>query len=425
MDIKVTPRQLRGCLSGVVTSKSQAHRALICAAFSDRKVRITGLNDSADIKATAGCLEALGAGMDINDGTVTVRPVEKVTHGAVLDCGESGSTLRFLLPVAAAMESDACFIGHGRLPSRPMSPLLEEMEKKGVSFDGKGSLPLKCAGRLRGGEYTMPGNISSQFISGLMMALPLTGEESVIRVTGRLESGPYAEMTRDVLGTFGIDVRKEGDRYIIPGGQRYRGPEQFRVEGDWSGAAFWLVAGALSDEGVECRGMNMSSVQGDMAILDILEGFGAEVKRFGDGAAVRHRPLKGMDIQAGDIPDLVPVIAVTAAYAEGDTRIGRIGRLRLKESDRAETVTGLVRALGGSAEIQEDEMIIHGAGGLEGGTAETFGDHRIVMAAAAAATRASGPVRIRGAEAAAKSYPDFFARMRELGGEWEEDTGAV
>lgn len=425
MDIKVTPRQLRGCLSEVITSKSQAHRALICAALSARPVIITGLNDSADIKATIGCLEALGAVTENKGGEIAVRPPERIALGAELDCGESGSTLRFLLPVTAAMGADACFTGHGRLPSRPLSPLLEEMEKKGVTFEGKGSLPLKCAGKLRGGEYTMPGSISSQFISGLMMALPLTGEKSVIRVEGRLESAPYAEMTRDVLRTFGIDVMKDEYGYTIPEGQRYSGPERFRVERDWSGAAFWFAAGALSDEGVECRGMNMASVQGDRAILDILEGFGAEVKRLGDGAAVRHRPMKGTDIQAGDIPDLVPAIAVTAAFAEGDTRIRRIGRLRLKESDRAETVTSLINALGGSAEIRGDEMVIHGTGSLDGGTAETFGDHRIVMAAAIAATRSSGPVRIRGTEAAAKSYPDFFARMRELGGRWEADTDAV
>ena len=420
MNMRLMPGALRGRVDRVIASKSAAHRALICAALAEGETVLEGVSFSEDMEATCRCLRAHGARLPGDERRLRVRPGPLPAGEAALDCGESGSTLRFLLPVAAALGARAAFTGRGKLASRPLSPLYEELAAHGARLSPQGSFPLRCDGQLRSGRYTLAGNVSSQFCSGLLLALPRLSGDSEIRIVGPLESEPYVRMTEEALAAFGVRTERTEDGFHVPGGQRFSGAGALRVEGDWSGAAFWLAAGALSEAGVACGGLNPCSAQGDRAMAELLERFGAEVTRDGEKIRVRSGHLRGIDIDAVNIPDLVPVLAVTAAYAEGETRIRHIRRLRLKESDRVETVLGLLRALGGRAEAGEDEMVIYG-GGLRGGTADACGDHRIAMAAAVAATRAEEPVRILGAEAVRKSYPGFFEVFTRLGGHAEPE----
>ena len=419
MNMKIQPGALTGLVDPVISSKSQTHRALIAAALAEGTTRLQNMAPSADARATCRCLEAIGCRIVQRGEELEIQPGAPAKE-ALLDCGESGSTLRFLLPVAAALGIRAEFTGRGKLAERPLSPLYEEMQAHGVSLSEAGRFPLRTEGQLTSGRYTMAGNVSSQFFTGLLLALPLLEGDSEIRITGGLESASYIHMTMDILRLFGVRAERTEDGFRVPGGQQYRTPGQLAVEGDWSGAAFWLAAGALSERGIECRGLNRESSQGDRAIAELLRKFGARVEEEAGRVAVFRGELRGIDIDAADIPDLVPVLAATAAYADGETRIRHIARLRLKESDRVEAVLALIRNLGGAAEATEQELRIAG-GGLHGGTADAFGDHRIAMAAAVAGSAAKEPVTIIGAEAVAKSYPGFFEVFRSLGGKAEPE----
>ena len=420
----IEPAPLGGTLRQVIASKSQAHRLLICAALADRPTRLRNIPPSRDAEATCRCLRALGADMTHEADAVTVFPLGLGQAGSpLLDCGESGSTLRFLLPVAAALEADCAFTGQGKLSQRPLEPLYSELAAHGAVLSPEGAFPLRCRGKLRGGAYRLAGNVSSQFISGLLLALPLLEEDSEIHILGSLESAPYVDMTLCALESFGIvweqlapRATEESRVYRFSAGQRFRSPGNLSVEADWSGAAFFLAAGALSEKGITCLGLNPDSPQGDRRILSLLTAFGADVKTDGTSVSCRYAPLHGIDVDAADIPDLVPVLSAVAAYALGETRIRNIRRLRLKESDRVASVLAMIRGLGGAAESSDNEMIIHGLGSLPGGRVDAFRDHRIAMAAAVAASRADGPTEIQGIEAADKSYPDFFTRWQELGG---------
>ena len=401
-----------------IPSKSAAHRLLLCAALSDRPASLAcpALND--DIRATAGCIRALGGDVTYTDGLLRVTPIgAPCTARVTLDCGESGSTLRFLLPIAAALGQSAAFTGAGRLSQRPLEPLYGLLCTHGCRLSPEGAFPLLLDGKLPAGDYEIDGSVSSQFISGLLMALTAGGGGSVT-VTGTFASAPYVALTVSTLRRAGVTVRQEGRRLTVSG--RCRLPDG-AVEGDWSAAAFWFAAGALGapqTEGLRVTGLDPASPQGDRAILDLLEGMGARVTRFADGAAVQppaSGPLRGIEIDAAQIPDLVPVLAVTAACAHGETRIIHVERLRAKESDRLETTAALLRALGGTAEVTADGLRITGRRTLTGGTAEGANDHRIVMAAAVAAVRCADPVTILGAEACAKSYPSFFDDLAALG----------
>ena len=413
MNIAVRPGPLRGRVE-IPASKSVAHRAMIAAALADRPTQIVlnAVND--DLTATAACLNALGAACERTDFGYRIVPAaqEKNACGAAenasgatdlceiassptLDCGESGSTLRFLLPVAAALGREARFVGHGRLPERPHDVLLDAMAAHGATADAR-RLPLQLHGRLRGGTFALPGNVSSQYITGLLMALPLCAGDSVIRLTTRLESAPYVNLTLRALADFGIRVETLPDGWRIPGGQRYRSPGRVVVEGDWSGAAFWLAANALGSR-VECGNLDEASAQGDRAIRPLLNRLGGE-------------------IDVSECPDLVPALAVAAAGFPGRTALVGAARLRLKESDRLASVAALLRALGCAVDEGAESLTIHGGAPLTGGTVDGCGDHRIVMAAAVAATAASSPVTILGAQAVAKSYPDFFRDFEALGG---------
>ena len=407
-----------GPRAGVIqipASKSQAHRMLICAALSREPSRLILDGFSADIEATMQCLEALGARCEETANGLSVTPVGVCPAQARLDVGESGSTLRFLLPVLGALGVQAEIRMHGRLPERPLSPLWEVLEAHGMRLQQDGTV-LHTDGQLIAGDYSLPGNVSSQFISGLLFALPLLGGNSTLTVTGALQSARYVSMTEQALAEAGILTKKDGPVWQIGGGQRYASPAVQTVEGDWSNAAFFLCMGALSATGVTVTALNSTSLQADRAITEILVRFGAELTVSEDAVTVRRGVLHGITLDAGPIPDLVPVVSCLAALCDGETRVENAARLRLKESDRLQTTAALLSALGSSVRELPDGLIISGRGRLSGGTADACGDHRIAMSAAMAACGCEGPVTVSGSECVAKSYPAFwedFASLKE------------
>ncbi len=494
MNLKITPQQLNGTIEAI-PSKSHAHRLLIAQKLA--ALQGGGQEDplaiptfSEDIDATKGCLAQLD---------------EELPR---FDCRESGSTIRFMILVAMALKDEAVFAGSGKLPQRPLSPLMEEMERHGCSFEmltaAKGAAgALNCAkasergvtseicrirGRLQPGKYELAGNISSQLITGLLFALPLLNGDSSLQLTTKLESAGYVDLTLQVLREFGIEIREvwekitdedanagkkvviserateqadslsltansEADlegiseanlesnsenyliRYEIPGNQIYREPEGLKVEGDWSNAAFWLVAGALGGN-ITCTGLNPDSTQRDKEIVTVLKKMGAKIERENTAyhIAGNDAPLHGETVSAAQFPDLVPVMAVAMTGASGTSSITNAERLRIKESDRLATVCDFLTILGTDIRQTEDGLIIHEnknntdpsgtaahcpAPPLSGGTVSSHNDHRIAMAAAVASCRADGPIVITGAEAVKKSYPDFFTDFVKLGGKIE------
>ena len=422
---------LRGKIKAI-SSKSMAHRLLICAALADKESNIICENTNADICATANCLSALGANIERTEDSYRIIPIRSVTDGAALDCGESGSTLRFLLPIASALGANAKFIMRGRLSDRPLSPLSRELEEKGMYLSPEGTNPLLTSGSLRHGDYSIEANVSSQFISGLMFALPVihrfdgvaVDEDifSTLSLLGNAESAPYIDMTLDALAEYGVRFDEgypnydanETKKYIIPANMPFSSPGTLRVEGDWSNAAFWLAAGAVGKERLTVTSLNPTSHQGDKAILKLLKNFGADVIESGDEVTVIPRKLHGIKIDASQIPDLVPILAVVASVSEGETVIYGASRLRIKESDRLLTVTNMLSSLGADVTQSADGLVIHGKPRLEGGVVDSSNDHRIAMAAAIASTVCNGEVRIKNAEAVSKSYPDFWKDFERL-----------
>ena len=392
MNLTITP----GKLSGTVTpppSKSQAHRLLICAALAGEGSVIHNLADSQDIRATRRCLAEL---------TTNRRTLPE------LDCGESGSTLRFLIPIALALRGGGVFTGQGRLMERPQKPYFDLFDEKGIRYERKDNV-LTVEGRLTPGEYRLPGNVSSQFFTGLLLALPLLDGPSAIIPTTPLESEGYIGMTLDAMREFGVDIastRSLPPHYLISGGQKYRGAE-VTVEGDWSQAAFWYAANCLGCT-VDVRGVSQYSTQGDR----VIESCCLELSQPGD-----------TEIDMSGCPDLAPPVAAPAAVRQGTTRLVNAGRLRIKESDRLAAITAALNALGARVTEHPDSLTIYGRDRLAGGTVDCCNDHRIAMMAAIAATRCREPVTLLGAECVAKSYPDFWEHYRMLGGVFHEHTG--
>ncbi|MDO5107032.1 MAG: 3-phosphoshikimate 1-carboxyvinyltransferase [Coriobacteriaceae bacterium] len=419
MNALVTPSPLSGTIHAI-PSKSEAHRALICAALANGPTRIVCRASSEDIDATIGCLETLGARISRSGESFDIEPIP---HGSAasgtLDCRESGSTLRFLLPVASAL-GGASFAGSARLSERPLGPLVAALRAQGVAIDTDGTLPLTVSAGLASGIFELPGNISSQYITGILLAAPLLDGACEIRVSEPIESRPYIALTLDVLHAFGVDAQIVLDdartSYLIPAKAAYRSPGTFTVGGDWSNAAFWLAAGALSDVGVEVAGLSPITKQADRAVIGALALFGAQVARSGHATAVRRDTLRGARIDVSSCPDLVPAIAPLAAIAEGRSEIVGAGRLRLKESDRLASIADVLGSLGAHISIEDDALIFEGVDHLHGGTVDAHNDHRIAMMAAIAATCADSPVLIRGAQCTAKSYPGFFDDLAALGG---------
>ena len=419
MKVRLTPVKLCGSIPAI-SSKSDAHRLLIAAALSDRETEILCNVLSEDIRATARCLCALGARVDFLADRMLVHPIPRENTAkevsVTLDCGESGSTLRFLLPVVSALGKNGVFTGGGRLPERPVTELREAMEAHGVRFSKQGVFPISTIGKLGIGTYTLRGDVSSQYVTGLLFALPLLSDDSTLRLLPPVESAPYIEMTLSSLMRFGIEVRREGHTYFIKGNQTYCSPGAVSVEGDWSNAAFFLTAGALGAP-VTVTGLNPDSPQGDKAILDILRRMGAAVETAGESVTVSPGALHGIAQDMADIPDLAPIFSVAAAAARtGETAIQNAARLRLKESDRLAAIHRMLGSLGVSCTETADGLLIPGGQSISGGETSGFGDHRMVMAAAIASVLAETPVTIDGAEAVEKSYPHFFEDFKRLGG---------
>lgn len=416
MKVSIHPRVLNGSVEAI-PSKSALHRLLICSILANKPTQLRFRSSSRDIDATAACLRTMGAGISAVDRGLHVEPLSSPRSGVELDCGESGSTLRFLLPIASVLCGQVAFTGHGRLPERPVIDLLSAMEANGVTCSAH-SLPFELGGRMHAGRFVLPGDVSSQYVSALLMVLPHLGEDSVIELTSELESESYVEITRAVLERF--DVRTEpfvDGRMVVPGGQVYRSPGMIVAPGDWSNAATFLVAGALRSE-VEVRGLTSHSVQGDRRVLDILRDFGAEVRTGPDWVRVRHRKLSGCTIDISDTPDLLPVLSVLACSAEGRTEFTHAARLRLKESDRLAACAAMITALGGQVEEYPDRLVVMG-GALHGGVVDVCNDHRMVMSATIAAGLCSSDVVFDGAEAVEKSYPGFFDDLKVLGGRFD------
>ena len=393
MDVRILPGRLKGAIAAM-PSKSDAHRALIAAAFADGPTLIRLDRTSIDIEATAHCLSVLGTKIALGKEGYRVTPAAQAAKNPFLDCKESGSTLRFLLPVAKAVCETARFTGSGRLPSRPIGPLKAAMEAHGVRFDSE-RLPLTASGAMSGGVFSIPGNISSQYITGLLLALPLLPGGGSVALTTPLESAGYVDITAAVMARFGVTVEKTRQGYGVSG--RYRSSGEYQVEGDWSNAAFFLAANVLGSK-VQLTGLNPASPQGDAAVASLLPALGG-----------------GKEVDLRNIPDALPAMAVAAAFSPGETRFVNGARLRLKDSDRLATVARMLKALGGSAEELPEGLIVLGTG-LFGGTVDCANDHRIAMAAAVAATACKNPVTLLGAQAVEKSYPAFFEDFIALGG---------
>lgn len=416
MNIKIGKSILKGNIK-VISSKSDAHRLLIGGALADKPTKIFLEGWSNDIEATKSCLETLGCKVIRDNDGIQITPLwDGQADDIVLDCVESGSTLRFLLPIVAALGKHAILEGQGRLPERPIDVLLEELRTHG-SLVKENNLPLVMAGQISGGVYTLPGNISSQFITGLLFALPLLEEDSEIRLTTKMESRGYVDMTLDTLRLFQIEIEEKDWGFKIKGGQTYRSPLEVSAEGDWSGAAFWVVAGGIGGE-ITCTGLRKNSCQGDKEIVDLMVQFGAKVTWGENEVMVCGGNLKGITIDAAQIPDLVPALCVAAALAEGTTIIYNAGRLRMKESDRLKAMAEGLQKLGVRVSEQPESIKIEGGSVHPEGEVvlDSYDDHRIVMSLAIAAAALGVEAVIERAEAVSKSYPTFFAEFTRLGG---------
>lgn len=417
--LTVYPSALSGEVK-IPASKSVLHRAVLSGLLANGNTEINGVSYNDDIDATLSCAESLGAEV-VKEGETVFITGAGLNNECLLNCNQSGTTLRFLIPIASALGGNFTFEGNGRLPFRPIGELIKVLAEHGIScrHPQDAFLPLNISGKLKSGEYLLPGNISSQYLSGLLFALPLLENDSVISLTTGLESAAYVSMTIDMLTRFGIRIEENNNndikrQYFIKGNQKYI-PRSITAEGDWSQAAFFLVAGALGNN-ILCNNLNENTKQGDFAVADVLKKMGAKINKKENGFSAFAENLHGTEIDMTQIPDLLPPLAAAAAIADGNTRFTGCERLRLKESDRLAACAEELRKIGASTFIDGNSLIVEGCKTLKGGTASSRGDHRIAMALAIAATRCENPVIIEEADAVSKSYPDFFKDYINLGG---------
>lgn len=423
MKATVSASKIQGEIQAIA-SKSVAHRYLIAAALSDKEVFVHCHSVSEDILATANCLSAMGAGIERKDNGFLVTPIkrEKINGDLKqLPCNESGSTIRFLIPVVAALGINGEFLKKGSLVTRPLSPLDEEMAKRGAPLKEKEGGIVAVEGKLEPGIFILPGNVSSQYITGLLFALPLLDGNSEIRITTALQSEDYVKITLDTLKAFSISVTYENNCFYIPGKQVYTVKSEPNVEGDWSNAAFFMTGAAIGVSEITYTNLRAESLQGDKAIVDILRDMGCRIQVEENTYKVFGKKLKARDIDAKPIPDLVPILALAASVAEGETVIRNAERLRIKESDRLKTVYETLKTLGADIKETEDGLIIRGKEKLKGGTVSSFNDHRIAMMAAIASIVCDEEVVILDAQAINKSYPGFYDDFAKLGGKVKVD----
>ena len=413
-DVKFSPFVPNGTVN-VPPSKSDVHRAIICAAMANGVSRISPVALSNDIKATIGCIKALGADAVLENNVLTVDGTNMYKNKtALLDCGESGSTLRFFIPIAAVGNINATFVGKGKLPQRPIGIFTEALPKAGTVCKTEGGLPLEIKGQLKSGIFEIPGNVSSQFITGLLLALPILEGDSEIVLTSPLESVGYIAMTIRTMKQFGVNIQVTENGWHIKGGQSYKTCD-YTTDGDWSQAAFFMVLGAVSGK-VTVKGVAKDSTQGDKKCAEILAEFGAKVTQRDNEVTVEKGDLKAITIDASQIPDLVPVLSVCAAFAEGTTKIINAERLRIKECDRLKATAELLNNLGGKVKELSDGLEITGVSSLKGGNVNGYNDHRIVMSAAVCAARSDEDITATFAMSINKSYPDFYIDYNSIGG---------
>ncbi|GAA0180768.1 3-phosphoshikimate 1-carboxyvinyltransferase [Clostridium sediminicola] len=419
--VKIIPNKLKGTIN-IPPSKSLAHRAVIAAALCSGESEVSNLIYSKDITATLKGMENLGAKTKINSSSAIIKGEGGViSKRKVFDCEESGSTIRFLIPLSLAVENDVKFIGKGKLVSRPQDVYYKIFDEKEVAYSTtEGELPLRIKGKLSPGRYNVKGNISSQFITGLLFTLPLLDGDSVINITTDLESIGYVDLTLDILQKFGVEIiNNDYKSFEIKGNQKYKSVD-YRVEGDFSQAAFWLTAGIIGTE-IQCSDINLQSLQGDKAIIDIIREMNGHIEEVNGSLVVKPSKTKGTVIDVSQCPDLVPILAVLASLSEGKTEIINAERLRIKESDRLKAITTELKKLGADINEVGEGLVINGKESLQGGQVESWNDHRIAMALAIASIRCKDEVIIDGSKAVEKSYPNFWQDFEKLGGnivEW-------
>ncbi len=420
--ITINPSRLVGKVKAP-PSKSFAHRAVISAFLSGGECTVRNLSLSDDIQATLSCITKLGAKVEFDEEKKTAfisRDADRLKKKVCLDCCESGSTLRFFIPIALCLCENVEFVGTGRLLKRPLRPYFDIFDKLGIAYK-KEADRLMITGRLTAGEFYLDGSLSSQFLTGLLFALPLLDGDSRIIIEGGLSSRGYIDITLEVLKKYGIKIENENYRaFTVKGNQKYK-QRNYTVEGDFSQAAFFLVAGAVGCN-VTCTGLNENSFQGDKKILDLIESTGAKIEKIGVSRfkGIATSVMHGITIDADEIPDLVPILAVLLTFCKGESRIINAGRLRIKESDRLAAICAELKKMGADIEEGEDFLIIKGRQVLCGAEVSSHNDHRIAMAVAIAACRAEGPVTINGApKSVQKSYPNFFEDYTQLGGRVE------
>ena len=406
------PAKMGGSVNAIA-SKSYAHRMLLCAMLSEKEVVLKGTTFSKDIEATLNCVTALGSQVQQKKDEYIIKKSKIDEDNIVLDCIESGSTLRFILPIALALGKKCKVIGKEGLAKRPLKDLLDTLRAHGAVIDGD-SLPLEISGKLTSGDYKIKGDVSSQYITGLLMALPLLDGDSTISIEGEMVSSKYIDITKDVLKDFGIKVEDLDGGFYIPGNQKYIQQKELRVQGDWSNAAFWLALGALNSE-VKINGLFFESVQGDREIIQILMNMGAKVSLRGTQIIVSPNKLHAITLDAKDIPDLVPIVSIVMAHADGISIIKNVDRLRIKETDRLKAVLDVLKIMGIKARYVDNELQILG-GKINAFEVDSYNDHRMVMMAAIAASKADGKCIINNIEAVNKSYPNFFEDYKLLGG---------
>lgn len=422
--IKLIPKVLSGKVT-IPPSKSMGHRAIICAALSRGKSIIENIAPSEDMIATIEGMRALGAQIEVCGQTLKIDGTHTLdVEDAKIDCNESGSTLRFLVPISIATSKTVQFVGKGNLGKRPLTSFYNIFDEQGIDYTfAQDHMDLKIRGQLSSGVFELPGNISSQFISGLLFALPLLEGDSEIQLTTPLESKGYIDLTLQMMARFGIVIEVEDNRvFKISGSQSYR-PSTYKVEGDYSQAAFYLVAGAIGND-VLCQRLDAHSLQGDKAVLDVLQEMGSNLQEVPEQEGVRMLPaeLRGITIDGSQYPDIIPILTVAAALADGETHIIRAERLRIKECDRLQAITSELTKLGANITELEDGLIIQGVATFKGNVSvSSHADHRIAMSLAIAATRCEQPIYLENPDCVNKSYPNFWEDYYQICGQIEEE----
>ena len=417
------PAHLIGTVSAPA-SKSEAHRRMICAGLTQGETMLTGFMDSADMAATMRCLGALGSTFNRDGDTLTISGMQgKIAKMPVMDCGESGSTLRFFVPIALTVAGGTVFRMHGRLGSRPMDVYRDLFVPRGVRWymgvGADGAAELTVRGKMEPGDYVLPGDVSSQFVSGLLFALPLLPGNSTLTVQQPVESESYIRMTIEAIAASGIEVQESNAfSWRIPGHQQYKS-HSCHLNGDYSQAAVLCCAGALGHD-ITVTHLSPVTTQGDRAILRHLMALGATVEESDNHIRVKADKLHGATLDMHDCPDIAPILALTAQLAEGESRLTHCGRLRLKECDRLAATVEILNLLGGDSKADGDDIVLHGVKQLRGGvTLPNYGDHRMVMLASIAATKCEQPIEMDDIEAIDKSWPEYLKVYQMLGGKCE------